>query len=394
MTEPRRIGVVGGSLGGLTAACLLVGDGHDVTVYERSPRPLEQRGAGIGLLPATWRYLVERAGVSIDDLSVETGFIRYLDRSGAVLHESAHRYLFSSWNTVFRETIASFDAERYLLGHELTDFACDGDGVTGTFANGKEARWDLLVAADGIGSLVRARLQPQAAAHYAGYVAWRGTVPEADLDRGLVAQLSTAITYHVGSNSHVLVYPIPNLDGDTRAGSRLINFVWYRNYAAGDALTDLLTDRDGRTRALSVPPGAVTDHHVAELRAYATAHLPSSLATVVTAVDEPFVQLIQDIAVEQMVFGRTVLLGDSAFAVRPHAAAGTAKATDDGWQLAAALAAHDHLDDALSAWEGPQLGLGADLLRRTQEIGRRSQVENSWVPGDPSLIFGLHEPGN
>ena len=49
-----RVIVVGGSLGGLTAACVLRDAGHDVTVHERSPDPLEQRGAGIGLLAATW----------------------------------------------------------------------------------------------------------------------------------------------------------------------------------------------------------------------------------------------------------------------------------------------------------------------------------------------------
>ena len=47
-----RIAIVGGSLGGLTAACLLRDDGHDVTIFERSPNELEERGAGIGFLPA------------------------------------------------------------------------------------------------------------------------------------------------------------------------------------------------------------------------------------------------------------------------------------------------------------------------------------------------------
>jgi hypothetical protein len=34
------------------------------------------------------------------------------------------------------------------------------------------------------------------------------------------------------------------------------------------------------------------------------------------------------------------------------------------------------------------------LVERTRIIGKRSQFEGTWVPGDPSLIFGLHEPGN
>ena len=54
---------------------------------------------------------------------------------------------------------------------------------------------------------------------------------------------------------------------------------------------------------------------------------------------EPFVQVVYDIGVPRMAFGRACLLGDAAFAVRPHAAAGTAKAAADGWALAAALTA-------------------------------------------------------
>ena len=45
----------------LTAALLLRDSGHDVIVYERSAAELEQRGAGIGFLPASSRYLAERA---------------------------------------------------------------------------------------------------------------------------------------------------------------------------------------------------------------------------------------------------------------------------------------------------------------------------------------------
>ena len=54
---PLSIAVVGGSLGGLTAACLLRDAGHQVAVFERSSRELEERGAGIGFLRATYRYL-------------------------------------------------------------------------------------------------------------------------------------------------------------------------------------------------------------------------------------------------------------------------------------------------------------------------------------------------
>ena len=65
MVEPLHIVVVGGSIGGLTAACLLRDSGHDVLIYERSAVELQQRGAGIGFLPATYRYLKDRAGLDL-----------------------------------------------------------------------------------------------------------------------------------------------------------------------------------------------------------------------------------------------------------------------------------------------------------------------------------------
>ena len=60
-----RVAVVGGSLGGLTAALLLRDLGCEVSVYERSHEELEAKGAGIAVLEATWRYPVQRLGVGV-----------------------------------------------------------------------------------------------------------------------------------------------------------------------------------------------------------------------------------------------------------------------------------------------------------------------------------------
>ncbi len=387
-----RIAVVGGSLGGLTAACLLADDGHDVTVYERSATPLEERGAGIGLLPMTARYLAAR-GVDPADISVSTEVIRTLHRDGSVAHEARHRYLFSSWNTVYRETSRCFDPDRYLLGHELVDL--DPKRPWLAFRNGLELEPELAVCADGVASTARSRLMPGAHPQYAGYVAWRGVVPEADLDHEVRAALDDAITYYVFANSHILVYPIPSRDGSVARGERLVNIVWYRNYAAGDDLDRLLTDRAGQARDVSVPPGALDQAQAAEARAVAAARLPPQIAAVVEAIPELFIQKIVDLEVETMVFGRTCLIGDAAFVARPHAAAGTAKAAADGWTLRNAVAANPgDVDAALAAWEPEQLALGRSLVERTRSIGRRSQFDGTWVAGDPELIFGLYRPGD
>jgi 2,6-dihydroxypyridine 3-monooxygenase len=54
--DKPRVVVVGGSLGGLTAALVLRDAGATVDVYERSPAPLHDLDAGIVLHPATARY--------------------------------------------------------------------------------------------------------------------------------------------------------------------------------------------------------------------------------------------------------------------------------------------------------------------------------------------------
>jgi 2,6-dihydroxypyridine 3-monooxygenase len=111
-------------------------------------------------------------------------------------------------------------------------------------------------------------------------------------------------------------------------------------------------------------------------------------------VAEPFVQAVFDIDVPRMMNGRACLVGDAAFAVRPHAAAGTAKAAEDGWVLAEELKRADgEVGVALPRWEERQLDLGASLLARTREIGDSSQSRGDFRAGDPRLVFGLYGPG-
>ena len=389
-----KISVVGGSIGGLTAGLLLRDAGHDVRVFERSPAELAQRGAGIGLLPETSRYLTECAGVDIDDISIATSHIRYLSRDNSILHEEKHNYRFSSWNTIYRQLLSCMKPNDYVLDHGMTGWSdVDATEVTVTFANGNTETSDVVVFADGVNSLARATLLPGANPRYAGYVAWRGMVHETELSAETRTLLADAITYFVYPNSHILVYPIPGLEGETAPGQRLFNFVWYRNYSTGGQLEDLLTDISGVQREVSLPPGAVAPHHIAEMQTHAKAHLPAAIAELIVKTQQPFIQVVFDLTIDQMAFGRTCLLGDAANLGRPHAAAGTAKAADDAWALTDALARNDDLLTALREYENSQLAVGHQLIERTELIGRRSQFENSWVPGDPDLIFGLKAPG-
>lgn len=380
-------------MGGLTAALVLRDVGCDVHVFERSTAELEARGAGIAVLDETVRYFTRNDVLDVDQVCTATPHVRYLHPDGTTRFEEDRRYRYSSWNTIYRALLDCFDADRYHLRKEMVSFEQDGGRVEVRFDDGSTNECDLLVCADGIGSTARSELLPEVQPEYAGYVAWRGTIPEQELTRATFRRLRDAITYQLVPDSHILVYPIPSMDGDLQPGLRLSNFVWYRNVAAGQDLETFLTDRDGRRHDMSLPPGAARDEQVDEMYTYARDHLAPPIAEVVLNTPAPFVQVVYDIAIPRMAFGHALLMGDAAFAVRPHVAAGTAKAAEDAWVLADELASAEDLDSALGTWEQRQLALGNDLLERARQIGDRSQFNDSWVPGDPSLAFGLHAPG-
>ena len=393
MPTPRRIAIAGGSIGGLTAGVLLHELGLDVHIYERSTAALEARGAGIVVLPMTEQYFVDRGGED-DRVSLELTWWTYVDDAGRQLSAHPDHFRFSSWNTVYQALLDSFPADRYHLGHEVTTFDQTEAKVGIGFADGTVAEADLLVCADGISSTARRQLAAGTEPIYAGYVAWRGTSPEADLSADAVTDLADSMLYQVLRPGHILAYAIPGEGGSIEPGTRLQNFVWYRNYPEGGPFEDLMTDRLGEKRTLTVPPGFVRDEHLRELHDAAAALAPT-LRQVVLKSRQPFVQAIFDLEVPRMAFGRIVLLGDAAFSARPHVAAGTAKAAADAWALRDALRDHGpDLESALHIWERSQLALGSRTVQRSRAMGERSQFEDAMVPGDPTWKFGLFESGN
>jgi 2,6-dihydroxypyridine 3-monooxygenase len=94
-----------------------------------------------------------------------------------------------------------------------------------------------------------------------------------------------------------------------------------------------------------------------------------------------------------MAFGCVCLIGDAAFMARPHAAAGTAKAAEDGWTLARTLRTRDDdVIEALGQWEFGQLALGRRLVARSRDAGERLQ-HGRWSVGE-ALSFGLYRIGD
>jgi 2,6-dihydroxypyridine 3-monooxygenase len=388
----QRVFIVGGSIGGLSAGLLLRDLGRDVTIFERSRTRLVSQGAGIVIHPTTVRYLIERAGRTLEDVSTAATWERYLDEDGEVAHEDACRFRFTSYSRLYNEMLRVFDGARYAMASEAVGLDPAGPGAEITLADGRRESCDLLVCADGVHSIGRRTLLPEVAPQYAGYVGWRGTVEPSKLSARTNHRLRDALTYHVMPNSHILVYPIPRVGS---SGDEVTNWVWYRNVSEGAELADLMTDRNGRAQTLSVSTGLVQQRHVDALME-AAAGLPAPLAEMVKATRNPFIQAIYDVEVPRMAFGRTCLVGDAAFVVRPHAAAGSAKAADDAWTLAEAVAAADDpgtLETALSAWEASRIALGRQLLERARETGTRLQFSGVWRPGAP-IPFGLYAEGD
>ena len=132
-----------------------------------------------------------------------------------------------------------------------------------------------------------------------------------------------------------------------------------------------------------MPPGALRAEHIAEARAVAAARLPSPIAEAVLAVAELFVQVVLDLEVPRMVFGRACLLGDAAFVARPHAAAGTAKAADDAWALRHALAAH--ADDPPRRWPRGNPAVSPSGAACWRGRGRSGGARRSTAPGEPVI---------
>lgn len=131
-----------------------------------------------------------------------------------------------------------------------------------------------------------------------------------------------------------------------------------------------MTDREGRSRGYAVPEGLLADRWIEHVHEEAKLLLPPGFRDVVQATPQPFAQAIRDLAVDQMVSGRVILLGDAASIPRPHTAASTSKAAANAIALADELTASpDDVDQALAQWEQPQVMYGKHLERQGVEAG-------------------------
>ncbi len=375
MDKPRAL-VIGGSVGGLFAAHLLRAGGWDVTVFERSRDHLADRGASIGTRPELFAVL-ERIGISLDpSAGVAVSSRICLDRAGAVTHELALPSINSAWDRVYRPLKAALPPACYRAGARLDHIEETATSIAAIFADGSRAEGDLLVAADGIHSTVRAQLAPEIVPRYAGYASWRGVIEESELTPDQHALLFGRMSFGLPEGELILALGMPGRGADTRPGHRRYYWIWFRPVDFERTLPLLCTDAAGRCHGSSIPPDLVRREVVGALHLAAEEKLAPPLAAIVKRTAQPYPHGIFDVAARRLVFGRAVLLGDAAFVARPHVATGIAKAALDAQCLADALAATGEFAPGLERYERERREFGSALIARARHLGAYLEAQS------------------
>ena len=310
--------VIGGSLGGLLAANLLHSIGWKVQVFERVGDDLASRGAGIG----THEELLEimhRVGIKVDaSIGVHPESRTCLDRAGNIQHTMPRPRILSSWGRLYRALKDAFPAQDYFFDKTLVSFTDDANGVTATFADGTRAQGDLIIGADGIRSTVRAQIMPEVQPQYAGYVAWRGLIPESSLRPELHREIFAHNIVCYPDGDAMTMYAVPGPDNDVRPGHRAYNWVWYHPVDPVKGLAALCTDATGHCHGAAIAPALIRPEVIAEMRATAQKVIAPQCVEVINLTAQPFFQAIFDLESPRLMHKRAVLLGDAAFVARPH----------------------------------------------------------------------------
>lgn len=350
--------VVGGGIGGLSAARALERTGWEVALYDQAPafRPV---GAGIGIAPnavKAMRWLgldvplrtsgVRQLGMEIRLASGQrvaylpgTDIERRFDDPFVALHRAElHRIL-----------LGSLDAVALHTDHRAVGIVSGADMASVTFdtpSGPTTADADLVVAADGVHSRLRGTLFAEyPGPSYAGYSVWRGTVP---------ARQAAGI------------------DVDA-----VLSETWGRAARFGIAVID----NSGQVywfACESMPEGATPNHDLAELAArFGDWHPPIPQLMSVTP---PETLLRHDVyyleaPLPSCVHGRVALLGDAAHAVTPDIGQGACLAIEDAVVLAAALDGAG-IDEALNAYDTTRRPRTQQLAKASGRLARLLQIRN------------------
>lgn len=347
--------IIGGGIGGLTAAIALRAGGHRVTVIEHDP---EWSVYGVGIIQqGNVLRAMDQLGLLDDYLSLAVGFdfvAVHAPDGTLVARVPSHRLVEGCPANVgiSRRALQQVLAKRtfasgaeVLLGVTADEMDESGEAVRVRLSNGAEHRFDLVIGADGIHSQTRRKLFPHAPPpEFTGQAVWRYNLPRpADLDSLHVYNGPTGAGLVPISATLMYLYlttPEPGNPHYSRIG--LAAAMRAKVPAALGALADQITDDEG-------------------------------------VVYRPLETLLLD---GPWHFGRVVLLGDAVHASTPHLGQGAGMAIEDAIVLAEELGRHGTPDAAFAAYRERRIDRCRYIVEQSLaichgQLGRGPMVDNA-----------------
>jgi salicylate hydroxylase len=370
MPDLLRIAIVGGGIGGLSAALALRARGLDVRVFEQA-EVLREIGAGVTINPNAAR-LLRRIGLAdqLQKIGAPLGGIALRTSQGEPIVTPAGpaTLAFSKDDRGYNVHRADFlnllfDALPkgvVTLGHRCIQLKQEADRVRLSFANGAAAEADVVIGADGIRSVVQREIGLQSRPTSEGIMAYRGLIPA---ERLPLANDLKDPTLWLGSGRSFLLYPV--------ARGRLINMV---AFVPTDTASEESWSAPGDLKTLAAE--------------YAGWDQP--VQDTIHSLEETFRWGIYDrAALPYWSKGRITLMGDAAHPMVPHVGQGAGQSIEDGFTLAVLLegcAAKD-VADRLKLYETIRLERTSRVQALAREAGKLYRSEHD-DPAEKAVRLG------
>lgn len=369
-----KIGIIGGSIAGCSAAYLLLKDGHDVTVYERSNKALVGRGGGIGTLPAVIEQLKTEGLLPNDFHSLlinKMPFIGKLDTAepyGKEAWAMPMNLEVFQWNALWSQLRSHVPDECYHSGLKIIHAEKGENGkVILTTEEGNKSEYDLVLFADGYHSLGRSLLFPDKQLKYRGYILWRGLLPESELGTKSPLKNEVLRLSYPGKPGHNVVYYIPDKNGSVKEGDRIFNWAAYIAFNEND-LKEIMTDKNGEIRTGTLPPGSMSREVEAKLKDFLFQNTPAHYADIVNKTTDSYIQVIYTLDLDSYYKDNMCLIGDAGIVVQPFTGSGVFKGFNNVKDLIESLHEHKSKEDALNSWSMKQVANGKKLLALGEQM--------------------------